>query len=371
MRYSPIFILIMLFCFVSCEDKEINTKHYGKKSYDWSISLLDSIEIKDDSVSWAGSYFSVSDMLGFLDEKTNVLSFYNWSNGKLCYRDLDKGHANNELPEWSVAATIENTDSVIIYADNFLFIYDVSERKLRNEGFVNFGYTQKDNKSDFESSHSYKLCDINVHSIDSETLLLPLAYNQENLEGWYENSHIWGLYNYKIKKFTKLSGHIPPYYKQHPVPLFERFVSCKVSTGYVTTHVLDSVLYFHTDPENVSHSFGFEIQDADRNYTCKENDMYDAITAVKDENRISLNQSLYYIKSMNALIRTVITNKEKNSVTTIQLYELDSYDLKAEYIYHGQIDVKYSKENILYGISLNPEDKNHIYRFIVKKHNSF
>ena len=367
MRYYSYFILLSLFFIAACNNTRREPEHYGRKTAEWYIKLLDSIEIKDDSVSWNGSYFSSSGILGFLDGETSSLSFYDWDNGELLFRDLDKGHARNELPGWSVATAIDSSDSIVIYADNFLYFYDVSQRKLISEGFVNFGYTQNDKEKDFESSRSYKLCSINIYPIDSETLLFPLAYNSENIEGWYENSHIWGLYNYKERKFTKLSGHIPSYYKQHPVPLFERFVSYKVGSGYVTTHVLDSLLYFYTDIDNISHSFGYEIGNANRKYTCKENDMYDAMTAVKDENKISLNQSLYYSKNMNVLIRTVVTNKGEGCITTIQVYNLENYDLTTEYQYHGQIDIMYSNKNILYGVNLNPDDKNYIYRFAVNK----
>ena len=110
-----------------------------------------------------------------------------------------------------------------------------------------------------------------------------------------------------------------------------------------------------------------EIDKADRNYTCRENDMDDAMTAVKDEGVISLNQSLYYSRSMNVLIRTVITNKATDCVTTIQIYDMGTCDLKAEYRHSGQIDIMYSKGSDIYGVNMNPQDKNYIYRFEITR----
>ena len=358
--------LLLMICLAGC-GRRADMEHRGIRNMDWTVSLQDSIELKDDSVSWVGSYFSTSGMLGYLDGKTSVLSFYNWENGKLIFRDLDKGRSRNELPEWGVASAIDDSNIIVIYADNFLYFYDALQRKLENRGFVNFGYSTMGKEKDFESSHQYKLCDKTIYPLDSDHLLFPLACNSSDLDGWYEHSHIWGCYDHKTKRFTQLAGHLPAYYGQHPVPLFERFVSCQVGKGYVTTHLLDSLLYYHDTPDSVAFSFGYEIDKADRNYTCRENDMDDAMTAVKDEGVISLNQSLYYSRSMNVLIRTVITNKATDCVTTIQIYDMGTCDLKAEYRHSGQIDIMYSKGSDIYGVNMNPQDKNYIYRFVITR----
>ena len=129
-----------MICLAGC-GRRADMEHRGIRNMDWTVSLQDSIELKDDSVSWVGSYFSTSGMLGYLDGKTSVLSFYNWENGKLIFRDLDKGRSRNELPEWGVASAIDDSNIIVIYADNFLYFYDALQRKLENRGFVNFGYS--------------------------------------------------------------------------------------------------------------------------------------------------------------------------------------------------------------------------------------
>lgn len=370
MKYSKIiFVYALLLLCASCHIGNGGVEHLGKKELSWSISAIDSTLLKDDSVSWAGSYFSIGDKLGFLDEKTGSMNFYHWETGTCLGRTLDKGHAKNELPAYSVATNIVgDTNNVAIFANNFLFLYDIKNDKLTNEGFINFGYGKVQKTKDYESPAIYKMCALNIYRIDTNTLLFPLAHNDADMKGWYENSHIWGCYNYKDRKFTKLAGHLPSYYETHPVPLFERFTSCKVKDKYVTTHVLDSMIYVHDDLENVSHSFGFEVRGADRKYTCKENDMNDAFKAFQDESRITRNQSLLYSESLNCLLRTCVKGGASKEMTTVQLYDMENYNLIAEKEFPGALNFIYAKDNMFYGVNMMPQGlENHIYTFSVDK----
>lgn len=370
MRYYKNFIVyVLLPLCVSCNIGNGGVEHLGEKELSWTISSMDSTLIKDDSTSWAGSYFSIGGKLGFLDEKTSSMSFYHWETGKCLKRVLDKGHAKNELPEWSVAtAVVGDTSTVAIYANNFLFLYDVKEDKLTNEGFINFGYDKSQTTKDYESPAIYKICAMDIYRMDGNTLLFPLSHNGDDTKGWYENSHIWGCYNYRDKKFTSLAGHLPPYYEAHPVPLFERFASCKVKDKYLTTHVLDSMIYVHDNIEEVSHSFGYEVGGADRKYTCKENDMSDAFTAVKDEERITKNQSLLYSEGINCLLRTCVTGNVGNGKTTVQLYDMDTYNLVAEKEFPGALNFIHAEGNRFYGVNIMPQGvENYIYAFTVDK----
>lgn len=361
------YALFLLLC--SCNIGNHDVEHLGKKELSWTVSNLDSTLLRDDSVSWAGSYFSIGDKMGFLDEKVCAISFYNWETGKCMGRALDKGHAKNELPEFCVAtAVVGDTDKIAIYANNFLFLYDIKENKLTNEGFVNFGYDKIQKTQDYESPSMYKICAMDIYRIDAQTLLFPLAHNNEDMKGWYENSHIWGCYNYKDRKFTNLAGHLPSYYEAHPVPLFERFVSCKVKDKYITTHVLDSMIYVHDDLENISHSFGYEVGGADRKYTCKENDMSDAFTAFKDEERITRNQSLLYSESINCLLRTCVKGGSGKEKTTVQLYDMSNYNLIAEREFSGALNFIHVNGNMFYGVNIMPQGlENYIYTFSVDK----
>ena len=361
-------LLLVIIAFVSCFDGG-RVSHRGEKTMAWTLSAIDSIVINDDSASWSGSYFDVSDKLGFFDEKTNKVSLYNWKTGNLIKRALDKGHARNELADWSVASgIIGDKDKIAIYSANIFLIYDIKKDTLINYGFVNFGYGSQVNKPDYESPVIYKVCYMDIFRVDSNTVMFPLAHNHDSMEGWYENSHIWGYYNYEEKKFTKLVGNLPEYYYHHPVPLFERFASCKMKDKYVTTHVLDSMIYVHGSPDNTSYSFGYEANNADRIYHCKENDMFDATNAMKDDDRMTKNVSLLYSESLNCILRTCVTGSGDNSLTTVQLYDMETCDLVAEKNFPGMLDFIHCKENVFYGVNTVPHGtENYIYTFKVRK----
>lgn len=363
------YFVIMCFVCIGCNMSSSVVDHRGQKTLSWSMSALDSIPLQADSVSWAGDYFTVSDRLCFFDAKTGMLNFFSWKTGELLRRSLRTGRARNELPDGGMgAALVGDSNRVFIYCENFLYLYDIAKDELSNEGFINFGYYKPRETGNYESPTIYKLCYLDIYLLDSNTLLFPLASNDNTFEGWYEKSHIWGCYDYKRKEFTRLGGHLPPYYKEHPVPLFERFASCRVGETFLTTHVLDSLIYVHDGLDDVAYCFGYEATGADRKYTCKENDVYDTARAREDDNRLTENKSLLYSESGRCLLRTCINGQNGNSTTTVQLYDLDSFDLVAERTYPGPLNFIYSEGDVFYGVNIMPETgQNSIFYFKVTR----
>lgn len=367
--YAILVVLIVLLN--SCKNDE-NTEipFKGEKTLTWDLVDYDSVEIKSEPVSWSGFYFSTSDALGFMDEKTCELHFFDWTSGDFLKKVLKKGHSKGELPYFCCAsALVGDSNRVAIYGvNNYLYMYDLKKDNLENYGFVNFGYEHKGASDDFENPSNYKLCNSTMLVVDSNSIVIPLARNAWDFDGWYENSHIWGVYDYKNKEFKALKGHIPMYYRDHPVPLFERFSLCKVNDDIYTTHMLDSLIYIHKNLDEPALAFGFEPSGADRKYTCKENSVLDAVTAFEDQKRMTWNMSLLYSKSTNFLLRTCINGLIESGTTTVQVYDLKTLNLVAEKTLPGAMDFLYSNGDTFYGVNIMPRtNKNYIYRFKVAK----
>lgn len=364
-------LITVFLVFSSCDGSGDETvKFLGKKELSWYVENYDSIEIKSEPVSWSGSYFSASDNLCYLDDTTCELHFFDWTSGDFVQKRFKKGHSKEELFDiCGASALIGDSNKIVMYGcNNFLYLYDLKQDKLVNYGSVNFGYEQKGQVDDYDNPSNYKICCPAFVKNDSNSILLFLSSNASNLDGWYDNSHIFGVYDYKESKFVNLYGNLPKYYKDHPVVLFERFVGCKVKDDIYTTHMLDSLIYVHKNQNEVECVFGFEPSGSNRSYTCKENDMFDTKKAMEDEMKLTENKSLLYSESINCLLRTCIHGKSESSKTTVQLYDLKTFNLVLEKTFSGSINFLYAKGNTFYGVNLMPSsNKNYIYKLKVGK----
>lgn len=91
---SVVIIALILF---ACNSKSQMPNNKGSRLSLMSISLIDSIPLSTDSISWVGNFFSFNGRLCFADQYYCTLFMFDWDNGKLVDKMLGHGHSKTEI----------------------------------------------------------------------------------------------------------------------------------------------------------------------------------------------------------------------------------------------------------------------------------
>lgn len=377
MNYIYYLVLLFIACIATSCNKSIDLPHKGEKTLSSQLSLLDSIVIDVDSISWNGNFFISANNLCFADTYYGQIFEFDWQTGKLINKYLRKGQAKDEVTNIMYAYTAENNRNhiYILTSSMYLYVYNIEENKIEYQNFIDFGKSNAE-EGNYESPSVYNIMEmsdfgVDIYELDSLHVLFPMSFVNRRLggvnESRYKYGHIWGEYDRKEQVFTKLTGNYPQFYHESPVTYCESFSYSMHESDCYYNFFADSLIYVCHYPNEPMFTFGFDGEIADRSYTIG---YYDDSKYMKDDlTRVSVNSGITYIKETNQLVRTICNKLMNEDIsTTVQIYDCSSYNLIAERTFPGCLQVKYYSQGIYYGI--NPiariDNKSYIYKFSIK-----
>lgn len=371
---------IIAFTFLSCDHTHRQSAYIGKEDIDMRISLVDSVRLLADPISWTGNFLSHNGMLGFADRYYCKLYLFDWNSGKLIDEMMGHGHSKSEIEELIYAYPIYNTRNRIAIVDSNLrlTVFNTETREKERTSYLGDVPFSNEDIGNYASPGVYNLMEMaefgsDFYQLSPDELLIPLSLIDRRLNtidsDRYKKGHIWGRFNQKTNVIEKLSGHFPTYYKDNPAPNFEHFRYVKIEDNYYVNHTVDSLIYVYNGQDSLLYTFGREAEYADRSYTGQNYET--SIKCMRDDaKRVSLNSGLLYLEDAQLLLRETVHQLLGDSPrTTIQLYDYKTGNLVAEQTFNCFKHFLYGKENNLFAVTgfSNEEDIYYIYKFEIKK----
>ena len=376
--FQFIIVAVIITFSVSCRE-QAKVIHKGERKIVGLNIKKDSILLSADSASWNGNFFAAGDYIGFADTYYCSILKFDKKTGEYLGRILGKGKSRAEIPEFMYAYPFANDDSRIILVGSSLdiSIYNDTKNVMEYRGLLDFGW-DKGSRDDYASFFVYNIMEmtdfgIDIYKTEDNAIVFPLSFVNRNLSEIngerYQKGAIWGKYSLKEKQFKNMLGKYPERYKDNPCPNFEFYRSSPYGDDFLVCHATDSLIYVYDNTMNaVKYSFGYELKDADRNYTgANYENGADCMRA--DLKHVSVNASLlctdkYIIRSCFHKILD-----EQEAFTSFQLYDCATLNLVAEQKVDGIIQFVDADENKIYGVNVKPNkhDTYYLYTFEIAK----
>ena len=351
----------------------------GERILTMNISLVDSIRLYADSISWVGNFFSYNGNLCFADQYYCTLFMFDWNSGKLVDKMLGRGHSKTEIEGLRYIYPINNVENKVAIVDNDcrLTIFNTAKKQRESTSFIVDLNNQEEKTSDYASPDVYNIMELSDFGVDlyllsSNTILIPLSLNDRKLgiinSMRYKKGRILGDFNLKTNTIETVKGQFPHYYLDNPAPNFEHFRYVKIGEKYFVNHTVDSLIYVYNGLDTLEYTIGKEVIGADRSYTGKHYET--EIEFLRDDiKRVSLNSGLLHLTNVDLLLRETVHQLLGDMPhTSIQLYDYNSGDLVAEQRFIGFIHFLHSDEKYIYAVTGTPneEDNYQIYIFEIK-----